>query len=134
MSLMIRRPPRSTRTDTLFPYTTLFRSGRREGANGRIAPQQLGPRIHRIRLGECLGVGDAGHELVPADVLVERVERVAAVFARVDHRAAGGVQCPQLSLRRSDGPKSLLSRTVFRPQDAGDRTSFVSGKGVKVRV
>src|SRR3546814_5689131 len=25
--LMIRRPPRSTRTDTLFPYTTLFRSG-----------------------------------------------------------------------------------------------------------
>src|SRR3546814_15621648 len=38
--LMIRRPPRSTRTDTLFPYTTLFRSrddqagagARREGA------------------------------------------------------------------------------------------------------
>src|SRR3546814_11969622 len=27
--LMIRRPPRSTRTDTLFPYTTLFRSRRR---------------------------------------------------------------------------------------------------------
>src|SRR3546814_12018183 len=26
--LMIRRPPRSTRTDTLFPYTTLFRSER----------------------------------------------------------------------------------------------------------
>src|SRR3546814_4897514 len=26
---MIRRPPRSTRTDTLFPYTTLFRSGAR---------------------------------------------------------------------------------------------------------
>src|SRR3546814_9196186 len=31
---MIRRPPRSTRTDTLFPYTTLFRSTRRpEGAD-----------------------------------------------------------------------------------------------------
>src|SRR3546814_6689757 len=35
---MIRRPPRSTRTDTLFPYTTLFRSpasdrGRRGGAD-----------------------------------------------------------------------------------------------------
>src|SRR3546814_12280387 len=27
---MIRRPPRSTRTDTLFPYTTLFRSALRE--------------------------------------------------------------------------------------------------------
>src|SRR3546814_2126567 len=31
---MIRRPPRSTRTDTLFPYTTLFRSA---GAAGRAA-------------------------------------------------------------------------------------------------
>src|SRR3546814_19236658 len=35
---MIRRPPRSTRTDTLFPYTTLFRSGRhprhRQGDQG----------------------------------------------------------------------------------------------------
>src|SRR3546814_17360825 len=29
---MIRRPPRSTRTDTLFPYTTLFRSGSRFAA------------------------------------------------------------------------------------------------------
>src|SRR3546814_7067262 len=29
---MIRRPPRSTRTDTLFPYTTLFRSGPRRQA------------------------------------------------------------------------------------------------------
>src|SRR3546814_15916219 len=28
--LMIRRPPRSTRTDTLFPYTTLFRSPTRD--------------------------------------------------------------------------------------------------------
>src|SRR3546814_9739049 len=31
---MIRRPPRSTRTDTLFPYTTLFRSRRGAGAEG----------------------------------------------------------------------------------------------------
>src|SRR3546814_20169096 len=30
---MIRRPPRSTRTDTLFPYTTLFRSGCRIGGH-----------------------------------------------------------------------------------------------------
>src|SRR3546814_8678311 len=31
---MIRLPPRSTRTDTLFPYTTLFRSLRRAGRGG----------------------------------------------------------------------------------------------------
>src|SRR3546814_8375361 len=35
--LMIRRPPRSTRTDTLFPYTTLFRSVGREQSLGRRA-------------------------------------------------------------------------------------------------
>src|SRR3546814_14490690 len=33
--LMIRRPPRSTLTDTLFPYTTLFRSGTGSRARGR---------------------------------------------------------------------------------------------------
>src|SRR3546814_16692695 len=38
--LMIRRPPRSTRTDTLFPYTTLFRSIRK-GPNGEF---QLMPK------------------------------------------------------------------------------------------
>src|SRR3546814_9507924 len=32
---MIRRPPRFTRTDTLFPYTTLFRSNRRRSIPGR---------------------------------------------------------------------------------------------------
>src|SRR3546814_10348461 len=31
---MIRRPPRSTRTDTLFPYTTLFRSPAKSSADG----------------------------------------------------------------------------------------------------
>src|SRR3546814_7402940 len=33
---MRRRPPRSTRTDTLFPYTTLFRSENRAPAIGRV--------------------------------------------------------------------------------------------------
>src|SRR3546814_18388391 len=40
---MIRRPPRSTRTDTLFPYTTLFRSSLLEVRGGEVVgglPQQ----------------------------------------------------------------------------------------------
>src|SRR3546814_18628215 len=40
--LMIRRPPRSTRTDTLFPYTTLFRSAARP-------VQRSAPRADRVR-------------------------------------------------------------------------------------
>src|SRR3546814_5343854 len=39
---MTRRPPRSTRTDTLFPYTTLFRS---QPAFGRAATRSLLPRL-----------------------------------------------------------------------------------------
>src|SRR3546814_4751223 len=37
---MIRRPPRSTRTDTLFPYTTLFRSDR-IGTEDQLQPGEL---------------------------------------------------------------------------------------------
>src|SRR3546814_17746243 len=45
--LMIRRPPRSTRTDTLFPYTTLFRSPRRPGVGQH--PQAQGHRCRNRR-------------------------------------------------------------------------------------
>src|SRR3546814_17101941 len=53
--LMIRRPPRSTRTDTLFPYTTLFRSEQRDhplGVEARPAREEL------ERLGEIVGYGE----------------------------------------------------------------------------
>src|SRR3546814_1138759 len=39
---MIRRPPRSTRTDTLFPYTTLFRSFDKVAAEIAALPGQTG--------------------------------------------------------------------------------------------
>src|SRR3546814_1079600 len=58
---MIRRPPRSTRTDTLFPYTTLFRSRRADtdppAARGRSAPH---PR-RRHRRGPALGSRSEEH-------------------------------------------------------------------------
>src|SRR3546814_4946655 len=60
--LMIRRPPRSTRTDTLFPYTTLFRSG--GGSQPAASPRRLSPGSsprtrHRTP--------DAGRSLAAAD-------------------------------------------------------------------
>src|SRR3546814_6250372 len=54
---MIRRPPRSTRTDTLFPYTTLFRSGHpitsRAGAMGlmQVMPATWADMRTRLALG-----------------------------------------------------------------------------------
>src|SRR3546814_13468037 len=45
---MIRRPPRSTRTDTLFPYTTLFRSPQPfERMMDRLALRDEHPRLER---------------------------------------------------------------------------------------
>src|SRR3546814_12224457 len=53
--VMIRRPPRSTRTDTLFPYTTLFRSyGRRRHARRAHAatpPKRFASWFRRASLG-----------------------------------------------------------------------------------
>src|SRR3546814_2411061 len=44
---MIRRPPRSTRTDTLCPYTTLFRSGRRHAPLAAPRPPERQVRAER---------------------------------------------------------------------------------------
>src|SRR3546814_19712592 len=44
---MIRRPPRSTRTDTLFPYTTLFRSELLR-AHGGLAARQALHVLHEV--------------------------------------------------------------------------------------
>src|SRR3546814_10825458 len=53
---MIRRPPRSTRTDTLFPYTTLFRSaGVGLGEQPQRAVRQGGAACHFLDAGERIG-------------------------------------------------------------------------------
>src|SRR3546814_4699785 len=52
---MIRRPPRSTRTDTLFPYTTLFRSGSDHEHDGVVADAGRALQVTGRGLGEELG-------------------------------------------------------------------------------
>src|SRR3546814_3657545 len=52
---MIRRPPRSTRTDTLFPYTTLFRSVRDDAL--QILERQPGLRLDAFGQGFLRVVG-----------------------------------------------------------------------------
>src|SRR3546814_4131547 len=55
---MIRRPPRSTRTDTLFPYTTLFRS---DLSGRRVEPHEAGIAVPLVVL-----VGQLVDEVVAA--------------------------------------------------------------------
>src|SRR3546814_2172496 len=57
---MLRRPPRSTRTDTLFPYTTLFRSPRAGSPRARSLRPTLSPRTPNTRRhkGEDMALSD----------------------------------------------------------------------------
>src|SRR3546814_9668615 len=70
--LMIRRPPRSTRTDTLFPYPTLFRSA----VADRLRQLVHGKRIHR---GVVVAADDVevavAEPVFLAGVAVERQQR-----------------------------------------------------------
>src|SRR3546814_17556697 len=73
---MIRRPPKSTRTDTLFPYTTLFRSDR---LLEQIRPFE--PVFHYSQMAEKLErTGDGGWRLTTdmGTVIESRVVVIAA--------------------------------------------------------
>src|SRR3546814_12563234 len=81
--LMIRRPPRSTRTDTLFPYTTLFRSF--ESSTGIGVRGQVG--------GSLLAIGNTAlmHEVgVDASVLSTPAEELRRAGASVMYLAVDG--------------------------------------------
>src|SRR3546814_8072720 len=72
---MIRRPPRSTRTDTLFPYTTLFRSVVHPAHHLAARPVVFGNAYGVFELGcvgaECMGAdGRAGYRFPGAGRMV----------------------------------------------------------------
>src|SRR3546814_5401241 len=69
---MLRRPPRSTRTDTLFPYTTLFRSRLFEMASVVSLHVPLTPATHGL-------VGRRQMELLGADGLLVNTSRGAVL-------------------------------------------------------
>src|SRR3546814_12016371 len=86
---MCRRPPRSTRTDTLLHYTTLFRSGGDDGTTAALAAARtssaqasLGAFADQITLELREGAEDVEHQHSPrrggVDVLGERTEPDAA--------------------------------------------------------
>src|SRR3546814_11313273 len=104
---MIRRPPRSTRTDTLFPYTTLFRSGLLcRCADGRVAP----------RLPRSLRYGNF------ADRSAERGFHIRPSYS----------QCRNASDRRSSRP--VPHRCLHSELRKRDRKRVVWGKDVSVRL
>src|SRR3546814_4046075 len=91
---MIRRPPRSTRTDTLFPYTTLFRSADHADDSAR--------RKRKIEIFE---------EQLVAD-------RLGQSF-RLDHLAAEALGCLDYDLRLARRAVGLLFHQFVKGADTG---------------
>src|SRR3546814_8784480 len=116
--LMIRRPPRSTRTDTPFPYTTLFRSWSAGGVDlaARAAPvvsdksniQQIGELLYTryIFLFEAAGI-------------ILLVAMIGAIV--LTHRKRGGVRTQNIS-----------HQNQRRPQDATRLVDPGVGQGMEL--
>src|SRR3546814_16215921 len=98
---MIRRPPRSTRTDTLFPYTTLFRS--------------LGDRIVVMEHGRVAQVGK------PRDIYQRPATRFVADFIGTMNRLTGTTRRGVFSCRAGDlawaHAPAAATDILFRPED-----------------
>src|SRR3546814_18288282 len=86
---MIRRPPRSTRTDTLFPYTTLFRSQRRRSQDAAREAQAAHERLDILARGEVVG-DEHGGILRIGTAQLHRPARGGAEDARIEGDAVAG--------------------------------------------
>src|SRR3546814_13177087 len=126
---MIRRPPRFTRTDTLFPYTTLFRSpGERRlqaegGGEAVVDRRQAGQRVRDV-------VRDGGAAVVDGNAGQRRAEQQVAARVQVLRLLHRGLQ------RAGDKGECLPGgqRVDGAGVAVGDRQRVVEGKRVSVRV
>src|SRR3546814_7890840 len=87
---MIRRPPRSTRTDTLFPYTTLFRSCHAEPVEDlrRTLHRTIGIGDDRVRGVDRREAAAFVDQVSPAEVVVDEVGGVEQVVRRSEEHTS----------------------------------------------
>src|SRR3546814_15175895 len=119
---MIRRPPRSTRTDTLFPYTTLFRSGKREAILQDRQEQTALTRVTSLLL--CQRLFSGAERRAPAQAFArhagaeprhalaafqiepksrrQAVRRDGVADARSEERQGGSAMCDESNSVRSE--------------------------------
>src|SRR3546814_2303317 len=115
---MIRRPPRSTRTDTLFPYTTLFRSlGRVRGDPAALGQGVvLGPVLVEARI-----VVDVGE----LEVLARAQAQAQALDAGLDYlRSEEHTSELQSLMRISYAVFCLKKKTTHKDKEKQDHISI----------
>src|SRR3546814_16173757 len=135
---MIRRPPRSTRTDTLFPYTTLFRSAlfpdRRRALQDEAAEADIADRLHRQEKDDTQKP-ERGRDLQPGNApfrpdreprrrRIQPAGQARLVDRPLPGRGAGEIPRPGgRSEERREGKgwvrtcRSLWSQAYYKPQN-----------------
>src|SRR3546814_12170069 len=96
---MIRRPPRSTRTDTLFPYTTLFRSGHEKRTEQLGWAQRIAWRCATQRE-EDAHVGSTDSEFGPAVLVVDCLQYASNSIGVDKVEIIGRIEIRALVLQR----------------------------------
>src|SRR3546814_13956806 len=104
--LMIRRPPRSTRTDTLFPYTTLFRSHQEESAQPDREAELPQVRSRRAQARRVQGSQD---QVIRAQRVILSPARPGAGFEQSRERPYRATR-----LRYASWPTSALTSSTKR--------------------
>src|SRR3546814_10029044 len=103
---MIRRPPRSTRTDTLFPYTTLFKARDKAIAARLVDPAALEARAEAgARRGATDGLAGAG------EALRRRIDAAPAAHAALADRLDADTADP----RAHEQPRQIGRAHVGTP-------------------
>src|SRR3546814_20051673 len=127
---MIRRPPRSTRTDTRFPYTTLFRSHRQLRTGDRVHAQGVEGRQRTLRAAWLFH--DERQIEEPDDSWPARQSQHIRIRPAPCADDAAGTDAdaqgrPSADARRYSARQGSQDRVL-------DRKSVVEGKSVSVRV
>src|SRR3546814_12297751 len=139
---MLRRPPRSTRTDTLFPYTTLFRSPPTSDCSRFLlhcgTPWTCGAAVLSIGRNGIVQVETFDHIIIGGGVLGLSI---AYHLARDSPDSVLALERNQLATGASTKAAGLIlqststpSNPPLEPQATRDRTSGLSGTSVSVRV
>src|SRR3546814_11505361 len=112
---MLRRPPRATRTDTLFPYTTLFRSQHAVAADAADIEAFVAGAPRRAERGaEARGLAldaDAGFEAHEVADIGD--EFVGDLLVALDADGDGQVFGPHRGARRGDNDLILAREPIF---------------------
>src|SRR3546814_4608710 len=117
---MMRRPPRSTRTDTLFPYTTRFRSAGRDGERLAIAPRAMDVEQAREYFVDGIEWRPRAVEVETARANIARLDFVED-FHAVDDRAVLALASEAADIAR---PARRLGRRQFVDDIVGAAAHF----------